>query len=74
MQDCVDFCYCISRGFVFSTRNNTLENINILISALTKDIAVALISFLGFTVSGLAILTGVISKKEVQTVMRARKN
>ena len=57
----------------FSTRNNTLENINILISALTKDIAVALISFLGFTVSGLAILTGVISKKEVQTVMRARK-
>ena len=57
----------------FSTRNNTLENINILISALTKDIAVALISFLGFTVSGLAILTGVISKKEVQTVMLARK-
>lgn len=54
-------------------KDNTLENINILISGLTKDIAVALISFLGFAVSGLAILTGVVSKKEVQSVVRTNK-
>ena len=57
----------------FSALDNTLENVNMLISALTKDVGVALISFLGFTVSGLAILTGVISKKEVQAVARANK-
>lgn len=64
---------CISTIVIHAIEGNEIDNINTLFIALTKDIAVALISFLGFTVSGLAILTGVISRKEVQAVANAKK-
>lgn len=50
-----------------------IDNINKVFDVLTKDIAMALIGLLGFTVSGLAILTGVISKKEVDRISEANK-
>lgn len=53
--------------------DNSLNQINLLFQSLTKDIAVALIGFLGFTVAGLAILTGVISKKEVEKIVKSNK-
>lgn len=56
-----------------TVKTNTTENINTIFCSLTKDIAVALIGFLGFTVTGLAILTGVISKKEVQAIGKLNK-
>lgn len=49
------------------------ENLNILLESLTKDIAIGLIGFLGFTVAGLAILTGIVSKKFVDTVVYKEK-
>lgn len=60
----------------FSINNNDIENINSLFVALTKDVAISLIGFLGFTVAGLAILTGVISKNVVQKILEndKRKN
>lgn len=63
----------ISLLVLYAVDENEIGNINALFTALTKDIAISLISFLGFTVSGLAILTGVISKKEVQAVVNADK-
>lgn len=60
--------------FLKSTiKGNSLVNINQLFQGLTKDIALALISFLGFTVTGLAILTGVISKKEIEKTIKMNK-
>lgn len=58
----------------FTVSNNEISNINNLFIALTKDIAVALIGFLGFTVAGLAILTGVISNKVVHKIYKTNKN
>ncbi|MDR0825246.1 MAG: hypothetical protein LBN74_09140 [Prevotella sp.] len=57
----------------YSINNNTIENINSIFVTLTKDVAISLIGFLGFTVSGLAILTGVISQKIVQKVISVNK-
>ena len=47
------------------------ENINALLIVFTKDIAIAFICFLGFAVSALAILTGVISKKDIDKISKA---
>lgn len=58
----------------FSVSSNEISNINNLFCVLTKDIAVALIGFLGFTVAGLAILTGVISNKIVHKISETNKN
>ena len=63
----------ISILIIICIYDNTLDNINNIFSALTKDIAIALIGFLGFTVAGLAILTGVISKKEVMIISQRNK-
>jgi signal transduction histidine kinase len=49
----------------------TDENINSLLIVFTKDIAIAFICFLGFSVSALAILTGVISKKDIDKMSKA---
>lgn len=57
----------------FSISNNAIDVVNGIFITLTKDVAIALIGFLGFTVSGLAILTGVISQKVVQKVISVNK-
>ncbi len=57
----------------FSINENSIENINTIFVALTKDIAISLIGFLGFTVAGLAILTGVVSKSVVQKIVENNK-
>ena len=83
-KDCIDttalecnlaFWGAISFVFIlyFSINNNEIDVVNSIFITLTKDIAIALIGFLGFTVSGLAILTGVISQKVVQKVISTNK-
>lgn len=83
-KDCVDintlecnlaFWSAIVFVFIlyFSISNNTIDVVNSIFITLTKDVAIALIGFLGFTVSGLAILTGVISQKVVQKVISVNK-
>lgn len=83
-QDLVDMksleCKCSLMGSIvvcicsmFVLKSSPIETINNMFTALTKDVAVALIGFLGFTVTGLAILTGVISQKIVQKISDVNK-
>lgn len=53
--------------------NSGINSINNMFTTITKDVSIALIGFLGFTVSGLAILTGVISQKVVQKISQVNK-
>lgn len=53
--------------------NTSIENVNSMFITLTKDVAISLIGFLGFTVAGLAILTGVISKTVIQKILENNK-
>lgn len=59
------FYYCM-KGNDGNLLQDTLE-------ALSKDIALAMIGFLGFTVAGLAILTGIISSKIVHQLLNENK-
>lgn len=83
-KDCYDKnsleCVCAFWGALISVaflyifiKNSDIEQINDILSTLTKDIAISLIGFLGFTVAGLAILTGVISQKVIQKVSLQQK-
>ena len=57
----------------FIISNSNYEDINNLIRALTKDIAIALIGLLGFIVTGLAILTSAISNKLMNILREKQK-
>lgn len=57
----------------FIINNSNYEDINNLIRALTKDIAISLIGLLGFIVAALAILTSAISKKVMNIIQKKNK-
>ncbi|KZL89171.1 hypothetical protein [Clostridium magnum] len=56
---------------VFNQAN--IDNINNLMREMTKEIAIVLIGFLGFVISGLAILTSSISNKFINILKRQDK-
>lgn len=83
-KDCFDVesleCNCAFWGAAVSVlflyimfKNSGIEQINTLLVSLTKDIAISLVGFLGFTVAGLAILTGAISQKVIKKVSARNK-
>lgn len=57
----------------FIINNSNYEDINNLIRALTKDVAISLIGLLGFIVAALAILTSAISKKVINIIQKKNK-
>lgn len=65
------FLFCVILYVMI--KNSEISSINNMFVTITKDISIALIGFLGFTVSGLAILTGVISQKVVQKISKVNK-
>lgn len=62
---------CVFVYYVY--KNSSIDGFNNLLITLTKDIAISLIGFLGFTVAGLAILTGVISQKIIKKVSESNR-
>ena len=65
------FLFCVILYVMI--KNSEISSINNMFVTMTKDVSIALIGFLGFTVSGLAILTGVISQKVVQKISQVNK-
>ena len=84
-QDFWDFksfeCLCSLLGAIITTvlfflmlKKNDIGEVIDLWGEIAESIATELIGYLGFTVAGLAILTGIISQKILSKISRKRKN